>query len=847
MNNDPAPAEEGSRLPSPFPAAGEGSVVAARLPSVEEDAEPHSAVPPVGSSVHPSANGTPSPGSVSAPVPPPLPAGKSGWRRREDDALLAPLLEELLGAAAPPDLVAEVYQRFNHPPPAPPVAASVGMATAVPVAAPATAWTPPGEDLPTHGLRRRRSGWNAAGWIRGGASGAVLAIGVVVGLAVWRPHPSGSTAQHPTLPTSPVSSGRGFVSGLWDPSARDPQRPALPSPAPKAGKVVVVPSSRVQNEAIAMRTGGPVDLQADGGDPLGMGGVPVVPNAAAGGPAGFAPGAVGSEPPRTPEGKILDRSPWGDPVRPLPGAEHVSLGGDGDVIGYINAALRKRWADQGLRPSPPATDGEWIRRLFLDLLGRIPTVEEARAFVDDRSPDKRSRWLSKIMGSEQYEGEFVHHWATIWTNLLIGRSAGMTPQQGVSRLGLHKFLRDALARNLSYDKLVTALVASEGVGQPGQPNFHGEVNFLLAHLHADRVAATTRVGQVFMGIRLHCMQCHNHPFNDWKQDQFWGINAFLTQVRREPLPGKTGVQRLVDRDYVADSGDAEEAEIYFETRGGLLKAAYPTFIDGAKASPSGRLDVVHRRRELARILVQSRAFRLAEVNRMWAHFLGYGFCHPVDDMGPHNPPSHPELFNRLAEDFAGVGYDVRRLIRWIVLSDAYGLSSRITPENAADAPENGETAQFARFYLRQMRPEELYASLQTATRQERDGGDDDDRERRRYDWLRQYVIDFETDENDETTLFTGTITQSLLMMNGELMLQATGAEPGSFLHFVQHSAGPDRGKLQQLYWAALARLPSPQEAAAAQALWQARQGDTAAALQDLWWALLNSNEFIVNH
>ena len=187
-------------------------------------------------------------------------------------------------------------------------------------------------------------------------------------------------------------------------------------------------------------------------------------------------------------------------------------------------------------------------------------------------------------------------------------------------------------------------------------------------------------------------------------------------------------------------------------------------------------------------------------------------------------------------------------MRWIVLSEAYGLSSRIMPENEVDAPDKGETPLFTHFYSRQMRAEELYESLLAATQvHETVRGNYEEQERLKNQWLQQFVIAFGTDENDEKTTFDGTIPQALMMMNGDLMQRATGTKSGSFLHRVASSDSKPGNKINRLYIAALAREPSKRELVMANHLYTARQGDVGAALQDIWWALLNSNEFIIQH
>jgi hypothetical protein len=232
---------------------------------------------------------------------------------------------------------------------------------------------------------------------------------------------------------------------------------------------------------------------------------------------------------------------------------------------------------------------------------------------------------------------------------------------------------------------------------------------------------------------------------------------------------------------------------------------------------------------------------------MWAHFLGYGFTKPVDDIGPHNPPSHPELLDELGLALRAAGFDLKQLVRWIVLAEPYGLSSRITKRNEKDDPALGERPMFSRFYLRQMEAEQLYESLLVATAADSTlkGARRDNMKER---WLRQFTTAFGTDEYDEATTFNGSIPQALALMNGELVQRATGNSPGSMLYRVAHDPKLDNAeRIRYLYLAALSRLPTRPELAISNELLVARSGNVGAALQDIWWALLNTNEFILNH
>jgi hypothetical protein len=236
----------------------------------------------------------------------------------------------------------------------------------------------------------------------------------------------------------------------------------------------------------------------------------------------------------------------------------------------------------------------------------------------------------------------------------------------------------------------------------------------------------------------------------------------------------------------------------------------------------------------------------AIVNRMWGHFLGYGFTRPVDDLGDHNPPSHPELLDGLAERFREQSFDLKELIRWLVLSRPYSLSSKTSKGNQRDDPSLGEKPKFTHFYLRQMRAEDLYESLLTATEADESRGGED-AAKKKDEWLSQFIIAFGTDEGDDSTTFNGSIPQVLMMFNGDLIKQATNTGKGGFLDRVAKSDMKNPAKITTLYQSALARSPSAKEISAANDMLVARKGDAIGALQDIWWAILNSNEFIINH
>jgi hypothetical protein len=574
-------------------------------------------------------------------------------------------------------------------------------------------------------------------------------------------------------------------------------------------------------------------------------------------------------------------------------AQPASIPHDAEVIALINSQVAKGWEEHNLRPAVVATEAEWCRRVYLDVLGRLPSVQELDAFLTNPARSKtqiqtkRVALVERLLGSE-YAADYVNHWSAMWTNTLIGRTGGRMRRSLTSREGMRDYLIDAMFTNKPYDKLAAELITATGSAEPGTNGFNGAVNFLIEKLSDDGVQATAKTAEIFLGTAVQCTQCHDHPFNQNRQNQFWELNAFFRQaaveVDDEADPPRG---RLVNRDFAGegralyrdtrkeiyleerdgklvdrDAMRLVSAPIYYELRNGQMKVAYPAFIDGTRltdlfaerTSPaeaergnSGYLADVDRRHELAELVLGSREFDQAIVNRMWATFFGYGFTRPPQDMGPHNPPSHPELLDQLGLAFRENGFDLKKLIRWIVLSDAYGLSSRVSSGNKADDPTQGIVPQFSRFYVRQMLPEQLFESLLVATAADATVAKQE-RAKFKDRWLGQFDTAFGTDDNAEATTFNGSIPQILTLMNGELMQRACSTDSGSFLDRIANNETlSNREKINYLYRAALGRHPTKPEAAMCNELLDAREGDVVGTLEDVWWAVLNSNEFILVH
>lgn len=519
-------------------------------------------------------------------------------------------------------------------------------------------------------------------------------------------------------------------------------------------------------------------------------------------------------------------------------AETKEAGQELPLAEYIDQQIRQGWTDNEITPSPVATDEEWVRRVYLDLCGRIPTLTEVKTFLEDKNPRKKAVLIDALLENEDY----VRNLTTIWTNNSIGRG---TPQR-VSRTGMEKFYREAFAKNRPWDEIVVDIVTASGHFEE-----NGAVNYILAQMQNqdEGVQLTAMTTRLFLGLQVQCTQCHNHPFNKWQQDQFWEFNSFFRQVDKRDhrkLDPKTG--RQVD-DYSEVVWREFTGPVYYEKRSGMMQVAFPRF-QGHEVDPGPGVD---RRAELAKLIVQpigDEPPQLAQamVNRTWAHFFGYGFTRPIDDMGPHNPPSHPELLARLSREFAATKYNVKDLVRWIVNTEAYGLSSQFGDKNKIDDPAAGEMPLFSHMYLKSMQAEQLYDSLIVASNAHQSGnGNWSAQEEQRRRWMQQFIVAFNNDENDESTTFNGTIPQALMMMNSELIDKACSLERGSFLFEEMSKPGPEAQKINDLFLAALSRKPTKTEITKFQKALATYKQNKLNGYQDLFWALLNSNEFVFIH
>jgi hypothetical protein len=527
----------------------------------------------------------------------------------------------------------------------------------------------------------------------------------------------------------------------------------------------------------------------------------------------------------------------------------------------INKELAKFWAANSVRPSAKATDYEFCRRVYLDIIGRIPAAWEVKQYVaDTESKGRRARLINKLLNDSYYKEEFDKYWSDMWKTLLLTRSGNPIYHEQ-----MEDWLEEQFSKNRPYDEMVRELLTATG-----KTDQNGAVNFILAHLgepqrdrgeegQFDAVPITSRAVRLFLGLRIQCTQCHNHPFNpDWKQSHFWGVNAFFRQVERDGQPTMANQRNQMAAQLTLKENDGYNSKqtVYYEDRQAVVKATGPKFLDG-KTIPS---NVKKSRREvLADFIIEHEDFTKEMVNRMWGHFFGRGLCQQpsVDDFGEHNPVIHPEILDGLARQFKDYKYNIKELISWICNSEAYALSSTANSTNAKPDQE----PYFSRMLLKNMSPEQLYDSLKTALDQplqikkapanpgKKPNGQpvrtvDEARKKARDAWLAKLTKNFGDDEGNEIT-FNGTVVQALLLMNGkELQSELSRKDNNTIINAAAKGKDP-RGIIDELFLAALGRKATPNEAH--KLMKSGLFANNMPYYEDVFWALLNCDEFVLNH
>jgi hypothetical protein len=525
-------------------------------------------------------------------------------------------------------------------------------------------------------------------------------------------------------------------------------------------------------------------------------------------------------------GPLLAAGPRaGDGTRPSDDARAVAAKIDEAIFSALDRAK--------LKPAALADDAAFLRRAALDIAGKPPVVSEARKFLGDPSPEKRAQAIEKLLESPGY----VNNFTQIWLDLLIPE-AKQDFNARYFTMGMHRWLRKHFAANTPYDKMVRELISMPiGSGNNGnqfdfQAAYEGTgpvspLNFYFAKKAKPEDLAAS-VGRLFLGVRLECAQCHDHPFGKWKREEFWSQAAFFAGIRS---PNNNA-------DFffgpVNEVSDRRELAIPNTDR-----VAQARFLDGK--TPRWKFKVTARTTLADWMTAKDNPFfARAIVNRMWAHFFGVGLVEPIDDLVDDNVPSHPEVLELLAKEFVEHDFDLKFLIRAITLSRAYQLSS------AGEGPAP-EPRLFARMAVKGLTAEQLFETLCVVTGHK----DPVPMQQRLFQFgsEREQFLGRFTDQEKRTEYHTS-IPQALTMMNNKLITDAT--DPNKSLTLAAVVASPfmkNEGKIEALFLAALSRKPKPAEASKFLEYVEkgGATGNQKKALADVFWALLNSTEFRFNH
>jgi hypothetical protein len=489
----------------------------------------------------------------------------------------------------------------------------------------------------------------------------------------------------------------------------------------------------------------------------------------------------------------------------------------------IDDKLIAKWKDLGLTPSPLASDEEFFRRIHLDTIGTLPAPADITAFLADKSADKRAKAIDRVLERP----EFYDFWALKWGDLLrINRQF----LQIKGMFSFHNWVRSALRDNMPVDQFVREVLTAEG-----STYTDGPANYYRLGGNAPDWAETTV--QIFLGVRLQCAKCHQHPFEKWTQDDYYGMAAFFARIGTK----STRDFGMFDSDTVVFLRSG--GEVSHPRKGGTIK---PHPLDGPEMD-----DPIDRRVKLAEWLTAPTNAFLAPnlINRFWGYYMGRGLVEPLDDLRATNPASNPELLDALAKDFIAHKFDFKHLLRTMMNSRAYQLSSTMVPGNDADKGN----VYFARYGVKRLTAEQLADALDfaTGTQEKYAGLPAGTRAIQLPDTaVRSYLMDIFgrpgrkiTCECERTV--QPNISQALHLLNGEFLNQKIGANNGRIEKLIKAKTQPE-GIVHELYMVTLSRPPHKEETARALA-WLAKAPSPTEGAQDLLWTLLNSREFLFNH
>jgi hypothetical protein len=490
-------------------------------------------------------------------------------------------------------------------------------------------------------------------------------------------------------------------------------------------------------------------------------------------------------------------------------------------LNYIDELTVAKWKKLGLKPSPSCDDSTFVRRITVDLCGRLPTAIETAAFLDDQSADKRAKLVDKLLDSPDYPAYFAMKWGSILRNSNL---AGADQ----AAVAFHHWLKDQIARNRPYDEFVRGIVAAAGEWQDAPA-----VNWLWQNRDDQLHQVTADVAQIFLGTRLQCAKCHHHPYERWGQADYYGLAGFFTRLGRKSFGQPPPY-------YASASPTTGEKDPI------TGKTPEPKFPDGPLGKFTPDEDPRH-------ALVDWMAkpdnpfFAKALVNRIWGHFLGRGLVHEVDDLRETNPPSNPELLDALAKDFVQHKFDVKHVIRVILTSRVYQLSAEPSEFNQNDRQN------FARYYARRL-PAEVFLDAVNAACGTKGGFSGVSANARAVDLPHEGFGSYFLDTFDRPKRVSvcecerssaATLGQVLLLANSDEIESKIADSNGRVAKLLKaKTAAP--AIIEELYLTAFSRHPTAPELNRTREYIETAS-DKQKAVEDVLWAVLNSKEFMFNH
>jgi len=479
---------------------------------------------------------------------------------------------------------------------------------------------------------------------------------------------------------------------------------------------------------------------------------------------------------------------------------------------YIDQFVFDKLDSLHIEASGLSSDEQFLRRVYVDTVGMLPTPQEAETFLQSRGSEKRSKLIDRLL----LRPEFADLWALKYTELFRAGTREAGPK--AARI-IFDYLKRSFQENKPYDKLVTELLLSQG------PHLYSTGSFWNVTFDSNAADHATNISQIFLGTRIECAKCHNHPWEKWTQDDFYGFAAFFARVA------------------IKEIHDDDENEHYYAEEGSVIhpktkKVVTAKYLDGGYEKDEPEKDI---RVPLAAWMTSPKNpfFARAMVNRLWKHYLGRGLVEDLDDFRVTNPPSNPELLDALAADFSGHGYDLRHIIRQMLNSRTYQLSAEPTPSG------RGDTRNYSHYFMRRLTAEEMLDTISEVTgiQEKFRGFPPGTRAMQVYSAQPNvnYMLAAFGRPNRETICERDPmpdIVQTLHLISGDTINK-------KIAEWKPDSALDDAQQLNRILLSSLSRYPTDAERQRIGADLKAR--DRRTVFQDLLWAVLNSKEFMFNH